>query len=584
MVELCVGKGSAIQDMGDVCQYITDEKNGEEEWQSEERVNLSAIVQQAINDGALVAANLGGATPSTAKKAGSVSLPDEQGTTKEWLQRDHERVRINHHRAKENSPPPTGNNLSPSPADSMLTMRQLEFTAKSQKSKSQKSKMCAAEKVPDLLMMSSSTMNQPKPKRQSLDQEEASEGQMEEEAREICRDETKRQQFKETERYKNDGVSLKQNAPPKTAKVNPVLQQLSAFDLPFGRNPIHDQEAMLAQTMKEWLLEFVAPHDLLRLVYDAHFSTDSIRRGEAVKILAMIQANDAKLPSDKISVSQLLKGWYQVFLLLLKVNHPEVTAHITKTMSSTRNTSGFKSISSFMEHFGARFLTNKLGNNEASWQQLVQLFAAQPFQQNKYAVQQKKTALEMISAALREHGVAICANDLRDPILKSIQASRAQNPRIERFAIKYEDSLCPVGRETTETTESIVQSLVENEMRANQQDGNKPVAGFAGFGKRTAPQAMVFTEADEPLVNNVNSTGDATNVSTWPKTSAEFQHSNLCRRKRCMLLKKKGGLALPVEERSRSRCKGARVSEVHCFSHQLSSRLSTISIHVQQMR
>jgi len=39
-------------------------------------------------------------------------------------------------------------------------------------------------------------------------------------------------------------------------------------------------------------------------LYDARFSTDSIRRVEAVKILAQIRANDAKLPSDEISVSQ----------------------------------------------------------------------------------------------------------------------------------------------------------------------------------------------------------------------------------------------------------------------------------------
>ena len=213
---------------------------------------------------------------------------------------------------------------------------------------------------------------------------------------------------------------------------------------------------MLAQTMKEWMLEFCAPHDLL--LYDAHFSTDSIRRVEAVKILAKIRANDAKLPSDEISVSHVLKGWIQVLLLLLKVNHPEVTAHITKTMLSTRNTSGFKCINSFMEHFRARFLTNQLGNNGDSWQTLVQLHATKPFVNNKYDVQQKKTEIEMMSAALREHCVTICANNLCAPILKSlqnggtqidstngIQDSGAQSQRFERFAIKYEDSLYPVG-------------------------------------------------------------------------------------------------------------------------------------------
>ena len=84
---------------------------------SDERVSLSAIVQQAIKHSAVVAANLGGATPSTAKKAGSVSLPDESHGTTYWLHRDHERVCNNHHRAKENrakenSPPPTDQNLS----------------------------------------------------------------------------------------------------------------------------------------------------------------------------------------------------------------------------------------------------------------------------------------------------------------------------------------------------------------------------------------------------------------------------------------------------------------------------------------
>ena len=138
----------AIQDVLDVCPYITDEENEEKEWEKgDERVSLSAIVQQAIKHSALVAANLGGATPSTAKKAGSVSLPDESQGTTDW-HRDHERVCSNHHRAKENrakenSPPPTEIKISPSPADSMLTIRQLEFPH----AKSQKSHMCAAEKA-----------------------------------------------------------------------------------------------------------------------------------------------------------------------------------------------------------------------------------------------------------------------------------------------------------------------------------------------------------------------------------------------------------------------------------------------------